>query len=77
MKTMRLYLISGLREDLMMFVYDELLNHTASSQIQYKTGMNDGTYGIYVKVDKHYEKHFLQACNVYGIVIRWKEAEAA
>lgn len=73
----RLYLISAPREDMMMFVYDELLNHTASSHIQYKTGMNDGTYGIYIKVGEHYEKYFLEACRVYGIKIRWKEAEAA
>ena len=74
---MRLYLINGLREDLMRFVYDELINHTASIEIQHKTGLHDGTYGIYLRVHERYEKYFLMACESYGIRVLWKEQKAA
>ncbi|MBO7450872.1 MAG: hypothetical protein J6U54_10940 [Clostridiales bacterium] len=72
-----MYLISADKETMEGFVYDELLNHTGSSQIAYKSDMRDGTEGLYIHVNDNYRKSFVEACNAYGVTIRWNEKEAA
>ena len=69
---MKTYLISGMREEMMEFVW-EYITGNSNIVVMHRVDFYDSC-GLYVKVkDGSPETNFLTACNAYGVKIRWRE----
>lgn len=68
---MKIFLISGMRGEMMEFVWEVLTGHD-NYKVMHRADFYDSC-GLYVKVKDEAINHFVQACKAYGIDIRWRE----
>ena len=71
---MKMFLISGMREEMMEFVW-EVLTDSDSFTIMHRADFYDSC-GLFVKVKEGIPvKRFVESCNAYGIDIRLREPD--